>query len=449
MAEKSTNLTQGLKLTPSLIHTLAYYLKLLEMPSIELEVLIRDELDRNPLLEEVEEESEATEVETENKEEFELLDLYASDDIFSLPQDSDEEKPDPFENTPAHNDRLYDHLMRQAKRKLSERELEIAELIISNLDEDGYLTLAPEELAGEDYSIEEIEKIRRIIQSFEPVGCAWRDVREPLIAQLIHLGYAPDSVECRLVRDCLKYLRTGNLKQCQEILNVDEKRIIQAKQVIMKLDPKPGLQYSTIDPPYVYPDFIVYWQDNDLDVRLNEENIPRIRIKKEYLEKIKQDSEDAEFVREKLKSAQNLIRAIEKRRKTLTKIIKALLDYQKDYFLKGEGYLKSITIADFAKQLGMNPSTVSRAISGKYIESPRGIHKLKFFFSAPVANTEKAFIFDKIKEAIENEDKTSPLSDVQIAKKLARMGIIISRRTVAKYREMLNIPPHNLRRIQG
>ncbi|MEO0127932.1 MAG: RNA polymerase factor sigma-54 [candidate division WOR-3 bacterium] len=450
--EKRSSIYHGLGVSPSIMHSLTYYLKLLEMPNLELEALIRQELDTNPLLEEVEEgpelESEENEMDKKSKnEDFDLLDFYAREDLSNTSDYSEEEQLDLFENTPAQNDKLYDHLMKQAERKFTGKELEIAELIISNIEDDGYLTVSLEELASEGYTLDEIEKVRKEIQFFEPVGCAWRDVREPLLAQLKNLGYAADSIEAILVRDYLKNLRTGNLKECLETLNIDEARFNQAKQVIMKLDPKPGLRYSSFDSPYVYPDFVVFWQDNELSVRLNEENLPKIRIKREYLEKIDQNTDDVEFIKQKLRSAYNLIRAIEKRRITLNKITKMLLDYQKEYFLKGDSFLKSITIVDFAKQLGVNPSTVSRAIANKYLESPRGIHKLKFFFSAPVGSTDKSYIFDKIKETIQNEDKTSPLSDVQIAKKLARMGIIISRRTVTKYREMLNIPPHNLRRI--
>lgn len=454
MSNKETHLSQKLDVGTHILPSLVYYLKLLEMPNIELETLVRQELDTNPLLEEVEDEVEEGLVVNENeksdnknkKEEFDLLDFYARDDLPNLPE-PEEEQLDLFENAPAENDKLYNHLMRQAERKFTGKDLELAELIISNIEDDGYLTVSPEELAYEGYSINDIERVKREIQFFDPVGCAWRDVREPLLAQLQQLGYAFDSIECLLIRDHLKNLRNGNLKDIMEKLKIDEECIARVKQVIMKLDPKPGLQYGSLNSPYVYPDFIVFWQDNNLHARLNEENVCRIRIRRDYLEKCNQNDEEAEYVKQKLRSAQNLIFAIEKRRKTLTRIIKALLDYQKEYFLKGDNFLKSITMVDFAKQLGVNPSTVSRAIANKYLESPRGIHKMKFFFTAPVGKTDKTFIFEKIKEAVVNEDKSAPLSDSQIAKKLARMGIIISRRTVAKYREMLNIPSQHLRKI--
>lgn len=451
MKNKNADLSQKLNIGIHILPSVIYYLKLLEMPNIELETLVRQELDSNPLLEEVEDESEeeltATESEKSDnkKEEFDLLDFYARDDLPNQ-QEPDEEQLDLFENAPADNDRLYDHLMKQAERKFTDKDLEIAELIISNIEDDGYLTVSPEELATEGYDINDIKRIRNEIQYFDPVGCAWRDVREPLLAQLRLLGYPSDSIECLLIKDHLKNLRNGNFKEVMEKLKINEECIDRAKQVIMKLDPKPGLQYGSLNSPYVYPDFIIFWQDNELHARLNEENICRIKIRREYLEKCNQTDEEAEYVKQKLRAAQNLILAIEKRRKTLTRIINAVLDYQKEYFIIGDSYLKSITMMDFAKQLGVNPSTISRAIANKYLESPRGIHKMKFFFTAPVDKIDKTHIFEKIKEAIVNEDKSAPLSDSQIAKKLARMGIIISRRTVAKYRETLNIPPHHLRK---
>ncbi len=451
MNRKGINLSHNLEIGTHILPSLAFYLKLLEMPNIEIETLVRQELDSNPLLEEVEYETEepSDEVQVsagkEKQEDFSLLDFYAHDDLPNFAE-TDEEQLDLFECTPAQNEKLYEHLLRQAETHFTGKDLEIAELLISNIEEDGFLTITTEELTEQGYSKEDVERIRKEIQFFDPVGCAWRDIREPLLAQLKKMGYSDDSVECMIVKDYLKNLHTGNFKECLKKLDIAEERLLRARQTIMKLDPRPGLKYGGSDSPYVYPDFIVLWQDNNLQVRLNEEGIPRFRIKREYLEKSRQSGEEAEFVKEKLRSAQNLIFAIEKRRKTLTRIMKALLEFQKDYFMKGENFIRSITMVDFAKQLGVNPSTVSRAIANKYLESPRGIIKLKQFFTAPLGNTDKKIIFDKIKETIAYEDKLSPLSDTQIAKKLARMGIIISRRTVAKYRELLNIPPQHIRK---
>jgi RNA polymerase sigma-54 factor len=183
---------------------------------------------------------------------------------------------------------------------------------------------------------------------------------------------------------------------------------------------------------------------------MNEELPPRIRVRREYLQILKNRAnvpkEQLAFVRQKIQAAQNFIIAIEQRRKTLTRIIEGILEYQHEFFEKGYSYLKPITMTEFARQLSVNPSTISRALSNKYVESPQGIHQLKFFFTAAVGQIDKRIIFQKIKEIVDSEDKSSPLSDTQIAKKLSRDEIIISRRTISKYRELLGIPAHQFRR---
>ncbi|MEO0141771.1 MAG: RNA polymerase factor sigma-54 [candidate division WOR-3 bacterium] len=439
-----------------LLPSLTYYLKLLALPNVELEGLIQAEIDSNPLLEEITPEPELEDTQMvkkqENIDELGILDLYTGDS--TITDDSNiEEEFDPMENIPAQNDKLYDYLMRQAERKFKDRDLEIAELIISNIEDDGYLAVSPEELSQGDYKIEDIQRIRKEIQLFDPPGCAWREIKEALLAQLEKLGYPQDSVEYIIVRDYLPLLNhTNGDREILKKLNIGEERLNGAKRVLMKLDPRPGLRYSSAPSGYIIPDFIISWQDDNLVAQVNDDNIPRIRIKAQYIEKIKHPenltSEELEFLKKKLQSAKNLIVAIEKRRKTLSKIINNLLEYQREYFLKGPNYLKPITMVEFAKRLGVNPSTVSRAVANKYIESPRGIHKAKFFFTAPIGNKmDKRYVMEKIKEIIEHEDKNSPFSDSQIAKKLIRLGIIISRRTVTKYREQLNIPSNQCRRI--
>ena len=218
----------------------------------------------------------------------------------------------------------------------------------------------------------------------------------------------------------------------------------------MKLDPKPGWRYSGTTSRYVSPDFIIRWRDNELCAFLNEERTSRIRIRRQYLDMIKSKGnvpkEEIDFIRQRMRSAQNLIIAIDQRRKTLSRIINSILEYQRGFFEKGYNYLKPMTMTEFAKQLSVNTSTISRALANKYLESPWGIHKLKFFFTAAVGDTDKRIIFKKISEIIESEDKTSPLSDTQIVKKLSRQGITISRRTISKYRDLIGIPAHPFRR---
>ncbi|KPK68551.1 hypothetical protein AMJ87_11715, partial [candidate division WOR_3 bacterium SM23_60] len=293
-------------------------------------------------------------------------------------------------------------------------------------------------------------RIIKKIQCFDPMGCAWRDTREPLTIQLHQLGFDENSLEQILVREHLKDLQGSHPREIMKKLNISEKRFQEAKEVITKLDPKPGWRYSSTPLRYVNPDFIVRWHDNKLCANMNEELPPRIRVRREYLQIIKNRAnvprEQLDFVRQKIQAAQNFIIAIEQRRKTLTRIIEGILEYQHEFFEKGYSYLKPITMTEFARQLSVNPSTISRALSNKYVESPQGIHQLKFFFTAAVGQIDKRIIFQKIREIVDNEDKSSPLSDTQIAKRLSRDEIIISRRTISKYRELLGIPAHQFRR---
>lgn len=460
MMKRTPDLQHRVETRLVMLPSLYNYLKLLELPNLELETIIRQELEENPLLEEAQPEPEesdnpAPENETDRareKNDLSLVELF-SEGTRTTYEGGNEDELDPLDNVPAEEDRLYDHLMRQAGRKLKDRELEIAELVIANIEEDGYLALPPEELATDDYCPAEIQCVIKKIQHFDPVGCAWRDMREPLLTQLEIMGYEPESLECRLIRDHLKDLRSNQVKFLIEKFNIDEEALKKAIKVIMKLDPKPGWRYSNFVSKYIIPDFTICWQDNQLVAAINDEHTSRIRIKTQYLEMLKNPKgiprEEMEFVRKKAQSARELIVAIEKRRKTLHRILNALLEYQTEFFEKGYSHLRPITMTDFAHQLGVHPSTISRAIANKYLESPWGIHKTKYFFAAPVGQngqTDKRIIFDKIREMIDNEDKSSPLSDNQIAKKLSRESIIISRRTVTKYRELVNIPSHQYRR---
>lgn len=444
-----------------MLPTLVYYLKLIELPNLEVETYLRQEIESNPLLEEAAPESpEETDLtdsgERDNDtadgqidmDDINFLELFSDGGQF--PNERRESDFDPMDNVPAEDDRLYDKLMRQARDRFSGRDLEIAEFIISNIEDDGYLAVTPEDVCDTDFTLDRVTAIISKIQYFEPIGCAWRDVREPLLIQLSHAGYAEDSVEYTLVRDYFKELKCSTPRDVLKNLAITEDQFQHAKENIMKLDPKPGWRCSGAPSRYVNPDFVIYWNDNKLCAGLNDESPIRVRIRKYYLQIVrardKVSKEEIAFVKQRIQAAQNLIMAIEQRRKTLTRIIDGILAYQRDFFEKGDAYMKPMTMTEFAKQLGVNPSTISRALANKYCESPRGIHKLKFFFTAAVGHTDKRVIFEKIKAIVENEDRTSPLSDTQIAKRLSREGIIISRRTVSKYRDILNISAHQFRR---
>ncbi len=450
-----------------ILPTLTYYLKLVELPNLELETIVRHELEVNPLLEEMppeaaseaeQAESETTEKEKTKEEtkeenkatnELNILELFAEDSNLTSYGRIDEDF-NPIDNVAAEGEQLYDCLLRQARREFSGQELEIAELVIDNIEENGCLACAPDELTTHGYEIACILKVIKRIQRFDPVGCAWCDPKEPLLVQLEVLGFDEASVEYILVRDYFKDLNSNRRKEIMRALNIDEKRYNEARETITKLDPKPGWRFSATPSRYVSPDFIVRWSDNRLVAHLNDESVPRIRIRRQYLEILKNPknvpSEQLAFIKQRCQAAQNILIAIEQRRKTLNRIIEGIMEYQREFFESGYEHLRSITMTEFARQLSVNPSTISRAIANKYLESPWGIHKLKFFFTAPVGHTDKPHILNKIKEIIDAEDKSSPLSDTQIAKKLSRQEIIISRRTVSKYRDLLSIPAHQYRR---
>jgi RNA polymerase sigma-54 factor len=387
-----------------MLPTLVYYLKLIQIPNLELENYLRHEVETNPLLEETlpEPSAETDDPGEENpaeepKEESEsvdvsLLELFAEDTTINFGKE--ERQLDPFDNVPAPDEKLYDILMRQAKAVFNEQDMEIAGIIISNIEDDGHLTVSPEEISGEKLALEDILRVLKKIQHFEPVGCAWRDPKEPLLVQLCHLGHDEDSVEYILVKDHLINLKGNHPREIIKKLNIDVARFAKAKEIIMQLDPKPGWRYSGAISRYVSPDFFIRWRDNKLCAVLSEERMPRIHIRRQYLDMVKSKSnapkEEIDFVKQRIQSAQNLIIAIDQRRKTLTRIINSILEYQRDFFEKGYNFLKPITMTEFAKQLSVNTSTISRALANKYLESPWGIHKLKFFFTAAVSDTDSA-----------------------------------------------------------
>lgn len=456
------NRRSELQFRPELRHyilpTLKYYLKLIELPNLEIENYIRHELEANPLLEEMSADStpESDEAESGNEEkpedlkeieELNIAELFA--DTPSAVYESSSDDFDPLDNVPAQGEKLSDYMLRQAFTAFQDQDLEIARAVISNIEDDGYLSASAEEIADEGFDLEDVRRIIRRIQRFDPVGCAWRDKKEPLFVQLEVLGCAPDSVECILVRDYLKDMRSNRYAEILKTLGISEERFLKAREMVLKLDPKPGWRYSNVASGYVSPDFMIRWRDNRLVAFLNDDTVPRIRLRRQYVEVLKNPKgvprDHLDFIRQRARAAQHVIVAIEQRRKTMVRILDNLLEYQRDFFEKGYNYLKPITMTEFARQLSVNPSTISRALANKYIESPQGIHKLKFFFNAPLGDTDKRIIFKKIQEIVENEDKTSPLSDTQISQKLGRQGIEISRRTVSKYRDLMGIPTHQYR----
>ncbi len=484
-------LKQNLKLTQQLVMTpqLQQAIKLLQLSRLELIDTIRHELESNPVLEEAtssEIDAIKTTDEKVNDEEVreweknEVPELAASDqektpwekeavkdtnwqEIWddeykrALPSYSFEEKEVPnYENIVATKSDLKDHLLWQLQLSdLSDEEKKIGAFIIGNLDKDGYLKATCEEISKDSgASVEKVEEVLKKIQEFDPVGVAARDLRECLLIQLNHLGIDAPLVR-ELVLNYLHQVELHNYKQIAKATGRNPKEVVEAIEVIKSLDPRPGRAYSSENIQYIEPDIYVFKVGDEYVVTLNEEDMPDLKINPYYKDIVKNghiDSKDKEFIQEKLKSAQWLIKSIDQRKKTIYKVTKSIVKFQKEFFDKGIAYLKPLVLKDVAEDVGMHESTISRVTSNKYVYTPQGIFELKFFFSTGLPRRDGSSevaaqsVKERIKRLIENEDPTKPLSDKQIVEILAKDNIKIARRTVAKYRDLMGILPSSRRK---
>ncbi len=472
------------KLSPQQIQMI----KLLEIPTIQLEQRIKKELEENPILEEGAEELEQktddqqTEETNQNneleQEEFSLEDYMNDEDIpfYRLSEKNysrDEKKEEiPFSVGSSFHEYLYSQL---GLRELSEKQIILAEYILGNIDEDGYLRRKLDAIADDiafsqnvETTEEELIEILRIIQDFDPVGVGARDLQECLLLQIESKDIQQPVII--LARKILKYYFPEFTKKHYEKiitrLNISEEELKQAIEEILKLNPKPGSTYS--DPQnknlqHIVPDFILENDDGELQLGLNSKNIPELRISQTYsdmlesykLNKNSQSREQKEaitFVKQKLDSAKWFIDAIKQRQNTLLLTMNAIINYQHAYFIEGdEKELKPMILKDIADITGLDISTISRVANSKYIQTHFGIFPLKYFFSEGLqTDTGEEVSTREIKkileECIESENKRKPLTDEKLADILQEKGYQIARRTVAKYREQLNIPVARLRK---
>ncbi|MEO0070267.1 MAG: RNA polymerase factor sigma-54, partial [candidate division WOR-3 bacterium] len=321
----------------------------------------------------------------------------------------------------------------------------IAEQVVEWLNEDGFLTVRPEELA-ETLGVE-IERVKRVLSALSqipPGGFGCSGVKEALLAQLELKGYPPEALECRLLREGWELLKNKQLDKLVKVCNASEEEVREAVKRILNLEPRPGRQFTTSAVNYITPDFSVEWREDKLVVVVQDETIPRLRVSRRFLEILAQpknfSKEQVEFAREKVRRAMMFLKAIESRRNLLRRLVDFILQRQKDFFSYGPEHLKPTTLQDAADFLKVHPATVSRAISGKYLETNYGIFSLKYFFKGGTGDKSRESIKEKIRLLIENEDKQKPLKDEEICLKLKEEGINISRRTVTKYRSELGIP---------
>jgi len=464
---------QQMKLTQQLVMTpqLQQAIKLLQLSRLELQDLVQQELEENPILDETVEQENIKELEQVEIQELEPAPLEESErfkevtagsetiremdwdsyldgyNYSSGEQYSDDEDRPSFENLLTKKGTLVDHLMWQLNlSKFEENEIKVGVEIIGNIDDDGYLRSTVEDIARScELSEETTEYVLRRIQDFDPPGVAARDLRECLLIQVQQLGMQGSIVDF-ILRDHLKDLETRRYKQISRTLGVSIPDILTAAKVISGLDPQPGHIFAHDDVQYISPDIFVYKVGDDYVVTLNDEGLPMLRINPYYSEsRVKEmDAGTGEYVSDKMRSAIWLIKSIHQRQRTIFKAAKSIVKFQREFFEKGIEFLRPLVLRDVAEDIGMHESTISRVTTNKYMHTPQGIFEMKYFFNSAISINGGDFIASesvkrKIKELIEAEDPKKPLSDQTLAEILAAGSINIARRTVTKYREMLRL----------
>ena len=475
----SVRMSQRLIMTPSLQQAI----KLLQMSKLELVEEIQQELTENPVLEEALDEgtpaerpepepepapaesaAAADEPEPEVPNPFEDIDYesYFQDVegtyLPRAPIETGEALPS-FENTLAEKQDLAGHLIWQLDMSASsERTKEIGRAIIGNLNGDGYLRASVEELQEMGgYTADEVRATLDLVSAFDPVGCAARDLTECLTIQLKHLGEEGSAAET-IVKHHMDKLQNRRYKELAETLGLSMDDLHAEIEIIKGLDPRPGQKYNVESSRYVVPDVYVVKIDDDYQILLNEEGLPRLRISPIYRKMIERgggESTDAtakEYVRNKLRSAFRLIKSLEERQRTIYKVAVSIVKHQREFLDYGIERMRPLVLKDVADDIGMHESTVSRVVNNKYMHTHRGLFELRFFFHSGIAsvhggdNVSSLTVKERIRKIVSAEDGKRPLSDAAIVKVLLGEGLQIARRTVAKYREELKIPSSGSRK---
>jgi RNA polymerase sigma-54 factor len=463
----STRLSQRLILTPSLQQAI----KLLPLTTLELAEVLEQEVMENPLLEEepIQETLSADEVanqeageEAERTDPLKDLDIekffedYLDDRGERRPRNADIPEMPPIENTLTESPDLYDHLTWQLHMSVSDAlTIEIGEAIIHNLDEDGMLCASVEEIANMGpFPSADVDKALAVVQELDPPGVAFRDLGECLRLQLRRLGLEDTPTDV-MVRDHMKQLQSHQYAEIGKQMDLSPEEVSHHLEVIRRLDPKPGSKYSPDSSTYVLPDVYVVKEGEDYKIVLNDDGLPKLRISSTYrrmLDNREGNSEETRnYVKDKLRSALWLLKSVDQRQRTIYKVSESIVKHQRGFLDHGVAHLRPLVLRDVANDIGMHESTVSRVVANKYMHTPRGVYELRFFFHSGITSNmgeaiSSVTIKDRIRKMVEAEDTAHPLSDSQIAQNLARDGLPLARRTVAKYREELRIPPSNLRR---
>ncbi len=368
------------------------------------------------------------------------------------------EVPDlpPIENTLSTTSSLADHLDWQLRMvSVEPKTAEIGEAIIGNIDGHGYLQASIEELCEMGpYEQKDVEDALAIVQGFDPVGVGARDLRECLLIQLRRLELARTPVET-MVTDHLDHLQNHRFNEIAKAMRLPLEEVIHHCEIIRRLDPQPGSKFTNEKSFYVTPDVYVVKVDGKWEIVLNEDRLPQLRISPIYRRMLENKSEEnhstREYVKEKLRSALWLIKSVDQRQKTIYKVANSIVHQQQDFLDHGVEHLKPMVLRDVAIDIGMHESTVSRVVANKYIHTVQGVFDMKYFFHSGIAsiggdNVSSVTIKRRIKKIVEEENPKKPLSDSKIVRILEDEGLILARRTIAKYREELRIPPSNQRK---
>ncbi len=464
------------KLSPLQIQVI----KLLEIPTVQLEQRIKKEIEENPVLEFENNQNEDSENESSDEDKSEIsIDEYIQDEnipAYKL-QSRNFSKDDKYEDIPfSTGSTFHEHLTSQlGLRILNERQLEIAEYIIGNIDEDGYLRRETDEIIDDlafslNMEVDEVEvlEVLEIVQDFDPPGVGARDLQECLLLQIKRKDLSDPTVELayKIIKNLFDEFTKKHYDKILKKLNITDDELKEVLQEVLKLNPKPGSSYSnplTKTVQHIIPDFTLDIENDEFKLSLNNRNIPELRISNTYSEMLEEyssnkknqskDSKDAVmFVKQKLDSAKWFIDAILQRQNTLMTVMSAILEYQKEYFKDGdEMKLRPMILKDIAEMTNLDISTISRVSNSKYIQTHFGIFPLKYFFSEGMQTDSGEEVSTReiktiLAELIEAEDKHKPLTDDKLAQILKERSYNIARRTVAKYREQLNIPVARLRK---
>ncbi|MBR0600261.1 RNA polymerase factor sigma-54 [Sinanaerobacter chloroacetimidivorans] len=457
--------SQKLVMTPELIQAI----QILQFNTQELESYVEEQLLTNPILEMAPAAPQSTDSEQEkpsddfrSKEEHEIdwaehFKEKEYDDISYKQWEYNTEKNEyTYEQYVSSEITLTEHLLFQLQfAPLKKSCRQAGRYIIESLDENGYMTLTLDEISRElSLSKDKVELVLSAIQSFDPAGVGARNLKECLLIQLAHQGNE-DPLITEVINHYLEDIAGNRLNNIAKALNVTVREVQEISDIIKGLEPKPGRQFgSSSDTRYIVPDVIVEKVDDEYIVTVNESSAPKLTISP-YYQKMLIDSDKesniSKFLTGRLNSALWLIRSIEQRRQTIYNVVCAVVKYQIDFFEEGPKHLKTLTLKQIADEVGIHESTVSRSINGKYMQTPRGVFEIKYFFTSGVSGNSGEGIASEsiktiIKEIVDKEDPKAPLSDQTMVEMLAERGIDISRRTVAKYRDEMNLPSSSKRK---